>query len=190
MATAAEAAAFAALSRTGCSALEAAGAILLSREVELAEAWTHELRGKGGRWVKNQPLLSPALAHQTGLVVEPQRDPAVAAMREKPATLGQLAHAQEQTAAIARESAHSAAQKAAAQVLHVHENYVKEHEAADKAVEKHKAWLKFFGVMSTTIVGGIAAYVEARTGVPDAMQIATAISPIAAESLFELKKKL
>jgi hypothetical protein len=190
VATAQQAAAFAELSRMGCSAMDAARAVLLANQVELAEAWAHEARGKGGKWVRGNPVLHPALRPQTGHALGPETDPAVASIKDKPATLGHLARAQEQTAKIAQEAAREAAQKAATQVLAVHHNYVKETEEAETKHAKRKAWMKFFGVMSTTVAGGVAAYIESKTGVPGAAQIATAISPITAEALFELKNKL
>jgi hypothetical protein len=200
----AQVAAFCSLRAAGATVAEAAEVIELAGQVDQVvidlAAWEHEARGKGGRWVRGNPTIHPALQSmaarpQTSMAeIGPGPNPAVAKSMGEHATKRQLAHAQAQTVEIAtaaaREEARRHVDRLSREVKYNHEQFVAAEKAAADAQEKHKARLKFFGVMGSLIGGAVLAYVESKTGVADPIQIATAISPGAAEALFELNKRL
>lgn len=132
-----------------------------------------------------EPMIAPAAMEH----VE-QRTKTAAQRMAEPATKKMLAKAQMQTLNIAHESAQDAAKHALEQAKDIHDTYVKEHEKAESATEKKKAWKKFFAMTSSLVVGGVAGYVEAKYGVPDAAVMATSITPAIGEALFEAKNRL
>lgn len=185
MATTQEAAAFAELSRSGTSAMDAAAAILLSREINLA-AWEHEARGKGGKWVRGNPALHPALQAATSVALGPEHDPATTAMQEHHATMRQLAVVHQQALSVAHEAAQTAAKQAVDQALKIHQ----EAERASAVEEKKKSRKKFLGMSASLVGGAVLGLVEAKLGVNDTAIILSSISPGLAEAAFEWKNRL
>lgn len=201
-----------ALLAEGASVEEATAIIQLADAVEMAvidlssQVWKHEPRGKGGRWVKSGAPTTPRIAPPSkrrairrAQLAAQGRLPASAApstqsrakeISQKPATLGHLAVAQEQTARIAQQAAHEEAMHALSQAKEIHENYVKEHAAAETAEEKRKSWLKFFGVVAALLVGAAAGLLLAGLGVPAVAAAFAGISPALAEALYEKKFEL
>lgn len=194
MVNAGEAAAFAELSRCGVSAMEAAGAILLSREVDLAEAvWKHELRGPGGKWARGNPVvhpavaaLSPGRAHQSGLALAPQQDPSVKSAMDRPATMRHLAHAQMQTMKIAQDAAKTAAAHAVQQAIDIHT----EAERTSDIQRTKDANRKLISVALGLIGGAVVGLITAGLGLPATYAILLALTPSLAEAAYERKYRL
>jgi len=193
-------AAFRSLRAAGASALEAAEVINLANTIDLvSKAYLHERRGAGGKWVGSGPRIGPPKEQRArararliaqGRLPAPAQPATVQSLREKHATIGQLARAQEQTAKIATEAAQIHVQKMIKQVHDEHAQYVKDVTAAQSAEDAHKAHLKFFAIMASLIGGAIIGAITAGLGLPVVASLAVSISPAAAEALFEMKKRL
>ena len=161
--------------------------------IDLA-AWEHEARGKGGKWVRGNPVLHPSLEPRaaglrpqtSAAEIGPGPNPAVKAAMDQPATMRHLARAQEQTLQIAQEAARSAATHAVKQARLLHEEHVRQEDIA----EGKKANKKFLAMSASLIAGAVAGLVEAKLGVPDVAVALSSVSPALAEAMFERKYRL
>ena len=179
----------------GASAMDAAAAILLSREMDLAEAWRTEPRGAHGHWAKRgNPVMHPAvealsrpgLVPATAAQLSPSHDPATDAIEGHHATMRQLAVVHQQALQAAHESGQDAARRAVEQAMKIH----KEAERATAIEEGHKSRKKFLAMASALVGGAAVSYVEAKLGVPDVATALSGISPALAEAAFEWKNRL
>jgi hypothetical protein len=160
---------------------EVGGAIDLSSKV-----WEHEARGKGGKWVRGNPVLHPALEHQSGLALRPQHDPAVSAMADKPATMKHLAMVHQQSLAAAHEAGQKAAEQAVSKAMQLHQQA----EEQAKTEEGKKSSKKLIAMAASLLGGAAISYAEQKLGVPDVAVALSGISPALAEAAFEWKNRL
>lgn len=215
---------FSALRDAGASWQEAQVVLSVVGDLEAIElahsdAWRHEARGKGGKWVHGDvPHGESMAARQARRRAQTRRaapaqpkttasvsavDPAgptapvpstsaAAKSPQLPATLLPQALAVPEVARINKASA-APLTREHVEIGKMISEVKKAHAEYVKATdveEGKKARMKFFGVMTSLITGVIASLVAAKLGVSDLGVAFAGIGPAALESLFELKNRL
>lgn len=180
--TAAESSLIRDLRRAGATAAETAIVLSAFREIEQVidlaartPAWVHEARGKDGKWTKGagSPARAPSMTTRVRTAPPAAASPNISFDRSillnKQAAANRAAARQQE---LENHAQHVLSQAQAK----INEAQSKAHEAAESR-EARKVRLKSIIGIMTAVTAAILGLIEVKLGAPDALGVATGISP-------------